>query len=132
MSIKQKAVKGVVWSVIQNWGSQTVSLIVFLILARLLTPEAFGLVALANSLLGFMKIFTEQGFTKALVQRQELEPEHLDTAFWSNLVGSLLLTIITFIGAEYIATIFNQPKLTAILKCFSFLFLINSISHVHR
>ena len=132
MSIKQKAVKGVVWSLIQNWGSQAVSFIVFLILARLLTPEAFGLVALANTFLAFMKIFTEQGFTKALVQRRELEPEHLDTAFWSNIIGGILLTIITIFGAEYIAAIFNQPKLTPILKCFSFLFLINSTSHVHQ
>lgn len=132
MNIKQKAVKGVVWSVIQNWGSQAVSFIVFLILARLLTPEAFGIVALANTFLGFMKIFTEQGLTKALVQRQELEPEHLDTAFWSNLIGGILLTVITFFGAEYIAAIFNQPKLTIVLKSFSFLFIINSTSHVHR
>ncbi|MBZ8180599.1 lipopolysaccharide biosynthesis protein [Oscillatoria salina] len=132
MSIKQKAVKGVVWSVIQNWGSQAVSLIVFLILARLLTPEAFGLVALANVFLAFMQIFTEQGFTKALIQRSKLEPEHLDTAFWSNLIGGVLLTIIGFLGAKYIAGIFAQPKLIPILKCLCFLFFVNSIGHVHK
>lgn len=52
-------------------------------LARLLTPETFGLIALANIFLGFVKIFLDQGFAKALIQRENLEPEHLDAAFWS-------------------------------------------------
>jgi len=132
MNIKQKAIQGVVWSVIQNWGSQAGSLIVFLILARLLTPEAFGLVALANVFLAFMQIFLEQGFTQALIQRQELEPEHLDTAFWTNFFSGILLTIIGFAFASSVANIFNQPKLIPILQCFSGLFVINSLSHVHQ
>lgn len=132
MSIKQKAIQGVVWSVIQNWGSQAGSLIVFLILARLLTPQAFGLVALANVFLAFMQIFLEQGFTQALIQRQELEPEHLNTAFWTNVGSGILLTIIGFALAGFVANFFNQPKLIPLLQCFSFLFIINSLSHVHQ
>jgi teichuronic acid exporter len=57
MSIKKKTIQGVFWSGIQNWGSQAGSFIIFLILARLLTPEAFGLVALSNVLINFMQIF---------------------------------------------------------------------------
>ncbi|MEC4987089.1 MAG: lipopolysaccharide biosynthesis protein, partial [Oscillatoria sp. PMC 1076.18] len=132
MSIKEKAVTSVVWSVIQNWGSQAVSLIVFLILARLLTPEAFGLLALANVFLAFMQIFIEQGLSQALIQRREIDTEHLDTAFWVNLISGLLLTIISFLIAGSIAKIFHQPKLTPILKSFSVLFFINSVSHVHK
>ncbi|MGF1492431.1 MAG: lipopolysaccharide biosynthesis protein [Microcoleaceae cyanobacterium] len=132
MSIKQKAIKGVFWSVVQNWGSQFGSLIVFLVLARLLTPEAFGLVALANVFLTFMQIFLEQGFTQALVQRQELEPEHLDTAFWTNVISGVILAGLSFLGAGLIANFFGQPKLTPILQCFSFLFIVNSFGQVHR
>ncbi|MEC4805647.1 MAG: lipopolysaccharide biosynthesis protein [Jaaginema sp. PMC 1079.18] len=132
MSIKQKAIKGVIWSVVQNWGSQAGSLIVFLILARLLTPEAFGLVALANVFLAFMEIFIEQGFTQALIQRHNLDAEHLDTAFWSNLFCGILLTVVGVILAEAIASFFDQLQLAPILRCFSFLFFIKSISHVHQ
>ncbi|MDJ0900841.1 MAG: oligosaccharide flippase family protein [Xenococcus sp. MO_188.B8] len=56
MSIKQQAIKGIIWSVIQNWGSQAGSLIIFLVLARLLSPADFGLVALANTFLTFINI----------------------------------------------------------------------------
>jgi PST family polysaccharide transporter len=132
MSIKQKAIQGVVWSVIQNWGSQTGSLIVFLILARLLTPEAFGLIGLANVFFAFMQIFLEQGFSQALIQREEIEPEELDTAFWTHVLSGFLLTIISFLCSGLVGEMFNQPKLIPIIQCFSFLFFLKSLSHVHK
>jgi PST family polysaccharide transporter len=131
MSIKQKAIQGAFWSVIQNWGSQAGSLIVFLILARLLTPEAFGLIGLANIFIAFMQIFLEQGFTQALIQHEEIEPEELDTAFWSNILIGFILTIISFFLSGFVADIFEQPQLTPIIQCFSVLFFIKSLSHVH-
>lgn len=132
MSIKQKAIKAVIWSAIQNWGSQAGSLIVFVILARLLTPEAFGIVALANVFLAFMNIFLDQGFAKALIQRQDLEPEHLDTAFWTHVSSGIVLTGLSFMTAGLVADLFEQPELIPILQCFSFLFFINSLSHVQK
>ncbi len=132
MSIKQKAIKAVIWSAIQNWGSQAGSLIVFVILARLLTPEAFGIVALANVFLAFMNIFLDQGFAKALIQRQDLEPEHLDTAFWTHVSSGIILTGLSFLTAGLVADLFDQPQLIPILQCFSFLFFINSLSHVQK
>ncbi|ACK72571.1 polysaccharide biosynthesis protein [Gloeothece citriformis PCC 7424] len=130
MSIKQKALKGIVWSVIQQWGGQAISLIIFLVLARLLTPEAFGLLSLANLFLAFMQIFLEQGFSQALIQRKDLEPEHLDSAFWTHLVSGIFLTIIGVAISGLVAEIFSQSKLIPILQCFSFLFFINSLGHV--
>lgn len=122
MSIKEKAVKGIVWSVIQNWGSQAGSLIVFFLLARLLEPKAFGLVALASIFLAFMQIFLNQGFATVVIQRQELESEHLDTAFWTNLAIGISLTVLGFTTAGLVADLFRQPQLTRILKGFSLLF----------
>lgn len=81
MSLKQQAISGIIWSLIQRWGSQAITFIVFLLLARLLEPQAFGLVALATVFLTFVQVFTDQGFWDAIVQRRDLDPEHLDTAF---------------------------------------------------
>ncbi|MEO1669969.1 MAG: lipopolysaccharide biosynthesis protein [Cyanobacteria bacterium J06631_2] len=131
MSLKQKAFAGLIWSVVQNSGTQVFSLIVFLLLARLLTPETFGLIALANVFLSFMQIFLDQGFAKALIQREELEPEHLDAAFWSQVGFGLLLTAITISGAGLVAGIFQQPKLILILRYLSSIFIINSFCRVH-
>lgn len=132
MSLKQKAFTGLIWSIIQSSGSQAFSLIIFLLLARLLTPETFGLIALANVFLAFMQIFLEQGFAKALIQREQLEPEHLDAAFWSQVGCGVLLTTITFFSAGLVAEFFTQPKLIPILQCLSSLFVISSLSQVHN
>ena len=131
MSLKHKAFTGLVWSVIQNSGTQVFSLIIFLLLARLLTPETFGLIALANVFLAFMRIFLDQGFAKALIQRENLEPEHLDAAFWSQVGSGILLTAITFFTADLVAGVFDQPKLIPILQSLSLIFIINSLSRVH-
>lgn len=130
MSIKKKAIKGVFWSVVQNWGSQAVSLLIFLILARLLQPKDFGLVALANVLIAFIQIFLSQGFSQALIQRQKLDPEHLNTAFWSQFALGFLLTITGFIGAGLIANLFQQPQLIPLIRCLSVLFFFDAFSQV--
>ncbi|MDJ0706495.1 MAG: MOP flippase family protein [Leptolyngbyaceae cyanobacterium MO_188.B28] len=132
MDIQKKVVKGVLWSVIESWGSQAISLIVFFLLARLLSPEAFGLVSMANVFLAFMNVFLDQGFAQALIQCKKLEPEHLDTAFWTNLVIGIVLTSSAFVSADFVANGFNQPLLTPIIRCFSPLFLITSLGHVQR
>ncbi|MDJ0900839.1 MAG: lipopolysaccharide biosynthesis protein [Xenococcus sp. MO_188.B8] len=132
MGIKQQAIKGIFWSGIQNWGSQAGSLIIFLVLARILSPADFGLVALANTFLAFFNIFIEQGFSSALIQRQEVELEHLNTAFWTQICFGIAFTILSFNISNLIAGIFQQPTLTPILKWMSVLFSLNSLSIVQR
>ncbi|MBL1210226.1 lipopolysaccharide biosynthesis protein [Geminocystis sp. GBBB08] len=132
MTINKQVFQGVLWSIIQNWGSQAGSFIVFLILARLLTPQDFGLLSLANIFLAFMNIFLEQGFTSALIQRKKLDSEHLDTAFCTQVITGIFLTFISFFLAKNIALFFNQPRLTVIIQCFSFLFIINSFGHIFQ
>ena len=126
MSIKQKAIKGALWTAIQNWLGQAGAFVVFFVLARLLQPEDFGLVALANVCLAFMQIFLEQGFSQALIQRDQLEPDHLNTAFWTNVAIGALLAALSFIAADGIADGFKQPQLAPILRWFSLIFFINA------
>ncbi|NJL35712.1 MAG: MOP flippase family protein [Leptolyngbyaceae cyanobacterium SM1_4_3] len=130
MSLRQKAVKGVVWTAIGNWGSQLISFAVFFLLARLLGPEAFGLVALASVFFAFMQVFLDQGFGQALVQRQNLEPEHLDTAFWTNLGIGILLSLVTIVAADQIAEIFKEPRLVAIVRLMSLNFIFGGLNSV--
>lgn len=132
MSIKQNAIRGGVWSAVQNGGTQAGALIVFFCLARLLEPKDFGLVALASVALAFMQIFLEQGFAQALIQRQDLAPEDIDTAFWTNSVIGVLLTVLGVTTANLIANFFEQPQLTPILQWFSLLFLISSFAKVQQ
>ncbi len=131
-NLQQQFVKGAVWSAIQSWGRQVVSFLVFLILARLLKPEVFGLISLASVFLAFIRVLLNQGFASAIIQRQELESEHLDTAFWSNLGIGLLLTFFGVASAGFFANFFKQPELTPIIQCLSLSFLIGALSQVQN
>jgi PST family polysaccharide transporter len=132
MNLRQQAAQGIVWSAIQKFGHQAISFIVFFYLARLLEPEAFGLVALASVFLAFVQIFLNQGFAEAIIQREELEPEHLDTAFWVSLIISIFLTLISISVANLVAQGFNQPELTPIIRCLSLGFLLSAFNSVQQ
>jgi O-antigen/teichoic acid export membrane protein len=130
MNLRQKAVKGVVWTAIGNWGSQLISFVVFFLLARLLSPEVFGLVALSSVFFAFMQVFLDQGFGQALVQRQTLEREHLDTAFWTNFGIGILLTVLAVAAAEQIAAIFKEQELVPIIRLLSLNFIFGGLNSV--
>lgn len=130
MSLRKQAARGVFWSAARNWGYQISSLVVFAVLSRLLTPEAFGLVALATLFIEFTKLITEQGMADALVQRKNLEPEHLDTAFWVSLGFGTGLTIIMASTSGLVANLVNEPDVAPILAWLSLRLAISGLSNV--
>ena len=130
MSLRQKAIHGAMWSAIEKWGAQLVSTIIFLLLARLLGAEAFGLVALANVFMYFMQIFLDQGFAQAIIQKDELEPEHLDTAFWTSVLMGGLFILVILTGAGAVANFYNEPELAPIIRWMSISFLFSGLSSV--
>lgn len=128
MNLRQKAAQGVLWSVIQKWGRAGISIATFVILSRLLEPKAFGLVALATVFTTFVEIFLDQGFSAAIVQRAELEPDHLDTAFWVNIFTGLIMTLGGIAASGLIASFFHEPQLIPVLRWLSITFLISALS----
>jgi polysaccharide transporter, PST family len=128
MSLRQKAAKGIFWSVIQKWGRAAISIVTFVVLSRLLSPDAFGLVALATVFTVFIELFLDQGFGAAIVQRAEIEPEHLDTAFWINILTGLILTVGVIVSSEWIASLFKEPRLASVLRWLSISFILSALS----
>ncbi len=130
MSLRQKTVRGAIWSAIENWGTQIVSTAIFLLLARLLGAEAFGLIALANVFLAFMQIFLDQGFAQAIIQQENLEQAHLDTAFWISVLTGILFVVMTLSGAGFVANFYSEPQLAPIIRWMSLSFLFGGLSSV--
>jgi PST family polysaccharide transporter len=127
-NLRQKTAKGVFWSVIQKWGRMGITTITFIVLSRLLAPEAFGLVALATAFTVFIELFLDQGFGSAIVQRADLEPEHLDTAFWLNVLTSILMTGGLIAISGLIAAAFDEQRLAYVLKWLSITLLLSGLS----
>jgi O-antigen/teichoic acid export membrane protein len=130
MRLKQKAIRGVLWSAVETWGAQATQLLTFLVLARLLTPETFGLVSMSTIFVHFVQVFVDSGFSQAVIQRKALEPEHLNTAFWVNVGMGLVLTAIGISTADLFAQFLKQPDITPVIRCLSLTILINSVNGV--
>lgn len=130
--IAQKATRGVAWTAIGSWGNQITSLLVFIVLTRLLDPEAFGLIGMAAVFTAFVGIFAEQGLGQAIVQRQELEAEHLDTAFWTNLVIGAGLTVIGVLASGGVAYLYGEPQLEPVVALLSITFLFAALKSTQQ
>jgi PST family polysaccharide transporter len=113
------AIRGVGWSFVEIAGSRLANLAVFVALARLLEPSAFGLMALAAVVITFIGALSEQGLGQALVQRAELEREHIDTVFWLSLGMGVGFAIALLVGAGPLAAAFHRPELAPVLRVLS-------------
>jgi PST family polysaccharide transporter len=116
------------WAVAQQVGRQSANYLVFLVLALLLTPRDVGVVSLAASSIAFLSVFSEMGFSAALVQRARVEPGHLSTTFALNLAAGSVLTVLGIGAAEPLARFFHAPEAAPIFVALSAGFLLNAAS----
>jgi len=115
MDLRTKALEGVAWSAARVWGSRLINFVVFTVLARLLPTEAFGLVALGGTYVAFIRVFVDQGFADALIQRDELTDAHPDTAFWVNIGLSIVFVGVSVVAAPWIGRLFDEPELGPVI-----------------
>lgn len=132
MNLRDKTITGVGWSAIGRGVNLLGQLITSIVLIRLLLPEDYGLLAMALVFTGFATLFTEFGFSKALVQRQQLEPAHTTSTFWANLVAGLLLAVAFYAVAPGLAIFYETPALKPVARWISLTFLLGSFGIVPR
>lgn len=132
VGLRRQAARGVFWTAAGNWGYQLSTLVVFAILSRLLTPEAFGLVALSSVFVTVLKLVGEQGMADALVQREHLDGEHLDTAFWMSATMGSVLSAVLIMTSGSLARLVNEPDVAPILAWMSLALFLAGFSNVQR
>lgn len=123
MSLRRKTLRGVFWSSLKGWSASLIGAVVFVVLARLLDPEDFGLVAMAAVFTALVGLFVDAGVSSAVIQRQRLEAEHLDTAFWLNLGLGVVLCLLALGAAPAVAWLYGAPILTGIVRWLSLSFI---------
>jgi O-antigen/teichoic acid export membrane protein len=128
--LRRQATRGLVWVVANVAATQIASTIAFIILARLLTPREFGVVALTSVFITVAELFVEGGFAKFLIQRRTLEPRHVDTAFWLNTFDGLLLSLMLVAASPLIASMFNEPALAPVSAALSISVVLTAVRQV--
>lgn len=129
---RHKTINGITWSVVSRLGRLALTFVIGVILARLLSPHEFGLIAMITVITSFAAIFAELGFSAALIQKQDIQQEHLSSIFWLNLGAGLLLTLIFMAGAPLLAEFYQEPMLTPLTIVISTNFLISSLNIVQN
>jgi len=120
------------WSFLSELASKAIQPIVFVVLARLLTPEDFGVMSSALMVMSFSQIFWEAGMGKALIQRQTDHNEAANVAFWINIALGIVIACVLFFAAHPIAiTFFHDDRVTVVIQVMTAQVLFGAISSVH-
>ena len=125
MSLKKETVKGFIWSFVQQFSTQLITFLVQIVLARVLLPSEFGLIGMLTVFIGIATAFFEGGMTSSLIRIPKTDTKDYSTVFFFNLGVSLLVYLLFFVAAPYIALFYKQPVLANIARVYglSFIFL---------
>lgn len=130
MGIKGQTIKGFFWTGSGKLIEQGISWIISIALARLLSPGDYGLMAITSIFIYFINYFNEFSIGAAIIQKEKINESYLSSAFWFILVMSIMSYGFTYICAGFIASFFDQERLSDILKISGLSFIIMAIGVV--
>lgn len=131
-SIKDKTVKGVGWSFVDNIASSGITFFVGLILARLLTPAEYGIMAMITIFIAVSNSIIDSGFSNALVRKIDIQRIDYNTVFLFNLVVSFVMYLLLYIAAPAISAFFKEPILVEIVRVIGWILVINALAIIPR
>ena len=126
-NLKQKTKKGLYWSAASNFANQGMRFVFGLILARLLSPDAYGVIGMLTVFLCVVQVFIDCGFSQALIAKQDRTQTDFSTEFYFNIGVGLIGYCLLFISAPFIADFYNMPLLTSVLRVVGLGVIINSL-----
>lgn len=129
-NLKEKMLKGVFWSAVEKYSGMAVSLIVAMILARLLCPEDYGVVAVVQIFLGFLNMLSSMGIAAAIVQRKDLTDDDLSNIFTFSIIVALVLSLVMFGGAWGLAAFYDNPQILPVCQLLAFSVFFSTINMV--
>lgn len=116
MHEEKDLLKSFSWSFVEKISSQGISIVISIILARLLMPEDYGILAIVNVFILLANVFISNGFGTALVQDKDNDAKTQSTDFFSSIMLGLCVYAILFVVAPVIANYYSMPQLTALLR----------------
>ena len=131
-AIRNKTVRGVGWSFADNILNQGITFLVGIVLARLLTPQEYGLIGIITIFISVFNSIVDSGFSSALIRKKDAGDVDFNTVFLSNLGFSLILFGVLFLSAPAIASFFGQPQLVPLTRVMGSVILINAFALIQR
>ena len=131
-SLKQKTTKGLFWSSVERFSNQGMSFLFSVILARMLDPSDFGIIAMITIFFAVAQSFVDSGFSNALVRKTDRREEDLSTCFYFNIGVGIMAYIVLFLIAPLVACFYKQPILSPIIRITGLGVVLNSLCVVQQ
>ncbi len=132
MSLRQKTISGLSWSFVETFFRLSITFVVGVVLARLLTPKDFGLIGMLALFLAISQSFVESGFKEALIRKKHCSDADYSTVFYYNLVVSVLAYVLLFLFSGAISRFFSEPLLQPMIKVLGLAIIVNAFAVIQR
>lgn len=120
------------WRFFERCGAQGVTFVVSVVLARLLDPSLYGVIALVTVFTSIMQVFVDSGMGNALIQKKDADDLDFSSVFWFNLAMCSALYLLMFLAAPFIASFYKMPELTPVVRVLSLILIISGIKNVQQ
>lgn len=113
---KSLAFKNSIWKLLESFGSKGVSMLVSIVLARILMPEEYGVIALTAVFINLTDLLIQAGFTTTLIRKETISDEDYSTVLSISILSSIVLYMIIFASSPWIAEVYDKPQLSPVLR----------------
>lgn len=114
--VKSKEANSIIWSAIERFSMQGVQFLLSIVIARLVSPADYGLIAMLTIFLSVAQQFVDSGFSNAIIQKKDRQDIDYYTVFYFNLVIAVIVYCILYFSSHYIASFYSEPKLEIVTK----------------
>lgn len=129
-SLRRKTTDGMFWNTLERVFSKGVQFVFSVLIARLLVPEDYGIIAIANFFLSISDIFIDSGFSRALIRKKERDEQDYNSVFYFNIGVAALLYLLLWFLAPVIADYYASPSLIGIIRAISTVLIINALGAI--
>lgn len=131
-NLKAKTLSGMAWMFFERVGSQLMSFIVSIVLARLLLPEQYGVIAIVMVFINICNVFVTSGLGQALIQKKEADEKDFSSVFYLSFFISIILYVGLFFSAPLIAKFYDMEILSPVLRVLGIQLIISSFNGIQR
>lgn len=130
--IKNKTITNFMWRFAERCGAQLVTFVVSIVLARLLEPSVYGTIALVTVFTTILQVFVDSGLGTALIQKKNADDLDFSSVFYFNFGMCIILYLVMFISAPYIARFYNDSSLTSVIRFISLTIVISGVKGIQQ
>lgn len=132
MLCKSKVLSNLIWRFLERFGVQVVTFLVSVVLARILTPEDYGKIAIVTVLVTILNVFVDSGFANALIQKKNADDLDFSTVFYFNLLLCIIIYVGVWASAPEIASFYGDMEYIPIIRVVSFSIVVSGIKNVQQ